>query len=468
MAHELIRLRESLVNTPHLVCPTTFKTVTDYLDARNTNPSMFDEDDDEPSQGSNGRYSYNEDSQVALLNIDGPLTYRPVKMLCGGSSGTNYQTLKEDFAYLAESGAKTIALYANSGGGMAYQMFSTAKYMRKVADEYGIKIIAMVDGLAASACYGLICIADEIVMAEGAEVGSIGVLIQLFNDSRALDKAGYERTFVSAGKNKIPFDKDGAFTESFISGLQERVNELYAEFTSFVADHRGLTQDQVIDTNADTFTPSKAIQLGLADKVMSVEEFFDYLADEAESNMNGDNSLFGKNKLFNKTANAELPAKALTNEVNEEMELKELQAQLETVQKELVAGQEAFAALTEAHTLFTAKAAEEKAALEAAVAQAQELVASLEADKVQTKLDSRKEQLSKFVPAETAAELTSTFAALDDASFEVVLKSYSLKHVKESNSEMLEELGEHGEPDASQSESMVDKIKQSTRQHITK
>jgi len=36
MAHELIRLRESLVNTPHLVCPTTFKTVTDYLDARNT------------------------------------------------------------------------------------------------------------------------------------------------------------------------------------------------------------------------------------------------------------------------------------------------------------------------------------------------------------------------------------------------------------------------------------------------
>ena len=111
MARELLRLRESLVNTPHLVHPMTFKTVIDYLDARNSDPSMIEDDDEDGV--SNSRYSYNEDSKVALLNVDGPLTYRPVHMLCGGNSGTNYQTLKSDFLDLAEAGAKTIALYVN-------------------------------------------------------------------------------------------------------------------------------------------------------------------------------------------------------------------------------------------------------------------------------------------------------------------------------------------------------------------
>lgn len=466
MAHEITRLRSRLFNTPMLVEQKTFESVLDYIDRRNASSEQV------KPEASNGDYSgmgtlHYEESKLGVIHIDGPLTAKSTgwEAMCGG---TSYESIKEDFEALVAEGVKTVAFAVSSGGGEAYTVTETGNYLRKLADDNGVYIVSYVDGLSASAAYALTAISDEIISNAQSETGSIGVLIRLMNDSKALEKAGYERTYITAGASKVPFKADGSFDSKFLEDLQYKVDTLYEDFTSYVAKHRNLPIEAVKATEAKTFLAKDALEIGLIDKILTTDEFYDYLAVVAENKSQGDNSLFGKNKLFNKTANAELPAKALTNEVNEEMELKELQAQLETVQKELVAGQEAFAALTEAHTLFTAKAAEEKASLEAALASASELVASLEADKVQTKLDSRQEQLSKFVPAETAAELTSTFAALDDASFEVVLKSYSLKHVKESNSEMLEELGEHGEPDASQSESMVDKIKQSTRQHITK
>lgn len=466
MAHELIRLRESLVNTPHLVHPVTFKTVLDYLDARNENPSMYDDDDDYVETRSHGRYSYNEDSKVALLNIDGPLTYRPIKMVCGGESGTNYQTIKEDFTTLAEAGAKTIALYVNSGGGQAYQMMPTARYMREVADKYGIKIIGMVDGLSASAAYGLTSIADEIIMAEGSEVGSVGVLIQLMNDSEYLKKMGVERTFIYAGDDKIPYDENGKFTKSFINELQESVDELYEQFTSFVAENRNLTQKQVIDTQARTFSPEKAIELGLADKIMTIEQFFDYLADEAETNMKGENSLL-KNKLFNKP----LDVVQAQLEVEEEMKLEELQAQLQTAQTELADMTSKFTELFANHEAVVALHAEEKSKLEAALAEVTEQLSVIEQEKTEMKTASRVAALSKFVPLETASELVDTLAGLDDAAFSKVVASHELKHVQAQGADLFEEAGDagvvaHVDEQAEAESDLVKRIKQSTLQYI--
>lgn len=470
MAHELIRLRESLVNQPHLIHPITFKTVLDYLDSRNADSiKMYDDDDDYyDDEDENDRYTYNEDSKVALLNIDGPLTYRPVRMACGGNSGTNYQTIKEDFSYLAESGAKIIALYVNSGGGQAYQMIPTARYMREVADKYGIKIIAMVDGLSASAAYGLTSVADEIIMAEGSEVGSIGVLIQLYNDSEYLKKMGIERTFIYAGEDKIPYDKDGKWAKSFIDDLQESVDELYEVFTSFVAENRGMTQQAVIDTQARVFSPEKAIEIGLADKQMTIEEFFDYLAEEAETNLKGDNSLFN-NRLFKKpldNAQAQL-------EVNEKMKLEELTAQLQSVQSELVASKDALTALTQVHEEFVTKAKEDKSILEASLTEVQGQLANLAQEKEELKADSRKTALSKFVPEETAVDLVDTFASLDDTAFSKVLASYELKHVQATGAELFEEQGDQGAiahqdntPTLDAKSDLVKRIAQATLQNI--
>lgn len=431
MSHELIRLRESLMDVPHLVHPTTFNTIVEYLDLRNSNQiNAFDDDYDGEPEYLN--YSYNSDSKVGILNIDGPLTYRPVRTLCGGNSGTSYQSLKEDFSTLASLGAKTICFYANSGGGMAYQMMPTARFFRKVADENGIKIITFVDGGAFSACYGLISVSDEIVMAEGSSVGSIGVLIELYNNRKYLEKIGYERTFIYSGKQKIPYDDEGAFKEEFLEELQDSVDNLYSEFTSFVAEHRNMSVEDVINTDAKTFEPSEAISLGLADKEMTVEDFFDYLADQSEINKKGEQTLFGKSKLFNKEGVDEAMIAELQSEIQSlSVELTNANASVESLQN----------LIDSSKSEFLAQIDELQTQLQAA----QETIVNLEAEKSESISSNRLSQLSKFMSSEKASEINGTLASLDDEAFSVVLSGYQLKSKQDANAELFDELGDSGQ-----------------------
>ena len=442
MAHELIRLRESLKNTPHFIEPQSFEAILDYLEARNDDPTGVMADSSRDFEASReGRYSYNPDTQVAIMNIEGPLTYRPVTMFGMKCGGTDYQTLKDDFLYLAESGVKTVALYVDSGGGQAYQMIPTARYIRKIADEYSIKLIGYVDGRACSAAYGLISACDEIIVAEGAYVGSIGVLVELMNDSKHLEMKGLKRTFIYAGDEKVPFDENGDWTESFIEEIQETVDECYVGFTTLVSEFRGMALQSVIDTQARVFLDNKSIELGLADKVMNVEDFYEYLAEEADRNFKGDNSLFGRHKLFSKQAGDAL---ATQQEVENNMTLDELKAQLTAAQAELSEKSASLADLTAKHESYVAETTEVISTLKTSLESAQEAVAILESEKAQAKTDARKAELAKYLPVEKAEELTVTLSALDDAAFAATVASYALLGKQKDNADLFEELGGQG------------------------
>lgn len=432
MSHSLLRLHESLCNTPHLVHPSTFDSVMEYIKLRNEGvikePELSLEDKESRK---NNRYSFNPDSKVAMLNIEGPLTYRPVTMFGMDCGGTNYQTLKEDFTELAELGAKTVALYVDSGGGEAYQMMPSARYIRKLADENGIKILSFVDGMSASAAYGLTSVSDEIIMAEGSEVGSVGVLVRLLNDSKALEMAGYERTYVYAGKDKVPFSADGSFKESFLAEIQDSVDDLYETFTSFVAEHRGLSKEAVVNTDAKTFKPSEAIKLGLADKVMSVEDFFEYLATTAEQRKEEEESSLFKNKLFGNKATLQ------TNEVNEDMQLEELQTQYSELQAVVQAKDvELSAALS--------KMAELTEALEASEAiVAQHLAAQQQAEQAakEAAIAARKASLEEAIGTEQAAALMASLDGVTDAQFDAVVASLQVASKGEKESNLFKEMG---------------------------
>jgi ClpP class serine protease len=110
---------------------------------------------------------------------------------------------------------------------------------------------------------------------ESASVGSIGVVVQLTNDSEALKQAGYKRSFIYAGNSKIPFSEDGEFKEEFLSDLQESVNCTYEKFVEHVATYRPLSQQQIIDTQAKVFNADKALALKLVDKLSTHTEFIE-------------------------------------------------------------------------------------------------------------------------------------------------------------------------------------------------
>lgn len=197
---------------------------------------------------------------------------------------TSYESLNKRLDAQIDLGIEKVVLRFDSGGGEAYRCFASALAFKEKAKDNGVKIIAYVDGLSASASYAWTVIADEVIANPQALVGSVGVVIQLYNDSQYLKDLGIERSFVFAGDNKIPFDKEGAFTEEFIQSLQNRVDKSYNSFVKHVADNRGLSEEAVRNTKASVFDADKALELGFIDKIMELEEFSEYLTENSSHN----------------------------------------------------------------------------------------------------------------------------------------------------------------------------------------
>lgn len=423
MPHALFRLREKTLNTPQLMSVQGFDAIAKYLDDRCSKDFKLQSDEDS-GFGQVERYSFNQDLGVATLSIDGPLSYRPITMMGFDCGGTSYTQLKEDFTYLVESGAKTVALMIDSPGGEAHGLFPTAQYMRDLADVNGVKILAFADGMSASAGYGLTSIADEIIVSPGSEVGSIGVVVRLMNDSKALEKEGYERSFVYAGSSKVPYAEDGSFRPDFINDIQSKVDSLYVEFVEFVATQRNLSTDSVKSTEARTFLPKEAMALGLIDAEMTVESFYNYLADTAQKPQ--ENGML-KNKLFNMTKNEE------TLEMNQITELQAQLAQYEGQVAELTSVKETLVTLQSA---FSEK--------ETALAAALQEVAQMKAATETMKMDSRKSKLAAVMSADKVEAVSTSLSSLDDSAFETVLSGFAAQKQALEASDMFTELGDQG------------------------
>lgn len=266
----VLRLTSELYNRPHLISPLAFSQITSYLDMRNTGMLATVEkvsaDLDKPEQV----------NRIGIINIHGSLTNKPVESMCG-ATGTSYAGLLNQMTELIGAGCKTIVLDVDSGGGEAFNCFQTASALRKMADDNGVYLISYVQSMAASAAYALAVCADEVVCHPQGMVGSVGVLVALWNDSKALEKEGYQRSFVTAGANKIPFDADGGFRAGFIEEIQANVDELYSQFCEHVSSFTGLSVEAVKATEASVFSGPTALSMGMVNSIMTNEAFAEYL-----------------------------------------------------------------------------------------------------------------------------------------------------------------------------------------------
>lgn len=407
---KLLRLTSILYNTPHLMLPASLERVFTYLDDRNNHAELAVQLEKKPKERV---LQYVAETQVGVLSVSGPLTYIEYEAMCG-EQNSSYQQIVDDFDKLCSMGAKTIVMDVDSPGGMAYGMTETGRYLRKKADERGVQLVAYVDGLSASAAFGLSVAAHEIIANPDAELGSVGVVVKLRNMNKAMNNAGVEDTYIYAGDSKIPFKEDGSFREDFLSDIQYKVDALYQQFTEYVADMRGIDVGVVKSTQAKVLLAQDAIKLGFADKVMTREDFSNYLADLVEKPMRFSFKSKGENKN-------------MTTDVIEQEAVASLQAEFEaTVAKnsELVA---ALAAQNDAFEAAQAQAAE----LQKAVAAAQDQIAQMQATAAKEASDKRLTALQAVVDQDQAAALHVSLAALDDKAFATVVASLQSKAVDE-------------------------------------
>lgn len=449
MAHKITRLKAKLLNTPHLIDEQSFNAILSYINDRNATGILAERDDDDEDKYERSRFLYNDESRTAILYIEGPLTAKStgMEMLCGG---TSYEGLKEDFADAVELGAKTVVFMTDSGGGEASTMMDTANYLRKMADDNDVKIISYVDGgMAASAAYGLICMSDEIVAQADSDVGSIGVLVRLMNDSKHLEQEGYERTFITAGSQKVPFADDGSFRTEFLEDIQYKVDKLYESFTSHVATHRGMSVEAVKATEARTYLADDAMSIGLVDKVMSLDDFYEYLAEYASAQR----QLIGEKQTmfkFKKEAQAAAEAQAKTQVA----EMADVQMAIEAAVAEVQASHIAEMGAIKEQLEAMQAAIQEKESL---LAKAQDTIAQMEQQHAvsakEMKLKERTNALAECMDADAAKVNALALEALDDDAFAVVLSGYQAQRKALEGSDLFKrvsEVGEENQPTAHQ------------------
>ena len=297
-AHNLFRLQASIYNTPHLITPASFQVILDFFSKRNssnfimksmmTPGKKFDPTDDEndssilPDDDENQEPEIDEDdvarleAGVGFVYVDGSLTYKPISTMCG-NVGTSYMELVEAFEELAENGVKTVVMEVSSGGGQAGHCFETADQIRKICDDAGITLLGYADECACSAAYALLCVCDVVIANPSADVGSIGVLIALMDDSKAMEQEGLKPIYIYAGENKIPYMDDGSFKKSFLDKLQADVDRLNTQFVAHVSKYTGLSEAAILDFQADSFDAQTALSKGLVNAVMTTSEFSAYV-----------------------------------------------------------------------------------------------------------------------------------------------------------------------------------------------
>ncbi|PWE32772.1 hypothetical protein DDZ14_08480 [Maritimibacter sp. 55A14] len=206
-------------------------------------------------------------SGVAVIPVTGVLVHRGAWL--GESSGqTSYEGLRAQIdAAAGDPEVRAVALEIDSHGGEVAGIFDLADRIRAVRQDKPVH--AYVADHALSAAYAIASQADRIVMSRTALVGSIGVIMLHADFSGALEREGVAVTLIRSGAHKAAGNPYEALPEGVLAKLTGQADELRDLFAETVGRGRGarLGAAAALKTEADVFSPARAIEMGLADEV---------------------------------------------------------------------------------------------------------------------------------------------------------------------------------------------------------
>lgn len=211
---------------------------------------------------------------VAIVPVTGPV-FRYGNLFTSVSGATSLDVLALDFTAAAADGqVKAIVLAIDSPGGQANGIAELAQMIARTEK----RVVAYVDGMAASAAYWLASAADEIVVSKTAEVGSIGAVV-------AIDTARSKSGPIEIVSGQSPKKRPDITTDEGRAQIQARVDRLAQVFIDDVAQYRGVTSDKVIADfgQGDVRMGSDAVALGMADRVGTLEDVIAELAGKQRS-----------------------------------------------------------------------------------------------------------------------------------------------------------------------------------------
>lgn len=157
-----------------------------------------------------------------------------------------------------------------SPGGAVWQYGLASSQLARLRKR-GIKVTACVDAIAASGGYMLAVVANKIIAAPFALVGSIGVVATIPNFNRALTDKGVDYYQFTAGKYKRTVDMFTKPTKEGQRKLTADLEDIHTKFKQHIHEYRpGVDLDKV--ANGDYWLASQAHELQLVDELATSDD----------------------------------------------------------------------------------------------------------------------------------------------------------------------------------------------------
>lgn len=164
-----------------------------------------------------------------------------------------------------------VVMRLESGGGLVTAYGLAAAQMARLKDAK-IKLTVCVDKVAASGGYMMACVADRILSAPFAVLGSIGVIAQVPNFNKLLRKHDVDYREVTAGQYKRTITVFGEITEPGLEKFKEQIESTHQLFKNFVRQHRPQI-DLVKVATGEHWYGSQCLELGLVDEIKTSDEY---------------------------------------------------------------------------------------------------------------------------------------------------------------------------------------------------
>lgn len=164
-----------------------------------------------------------------------------------------------------------VLLRLESPGGTVPGYGLAASQLQRLRDGK-IKLTVAVDKIAASGGYLMACIADTLISAPFAIIGSIGVVYQLPNFNRLLQKKSVDFEQITAGDYKRTLTMFGENTKQDRQKVQQDVNDMHELFKQHVASHRQHINIEEVATG-EYWYGTQAIKLHLVDQLQTSDDF---------------------------------------------------------------------------------------------------------------------------------------------------------------------------------------------------
>ena len=173
-----------------------------------------------------------------------------------------------------------VALRLESRGGAVHAYGLASSQLQRIKDR-GIALTVCVDKVAASGGYMMACVADRILAAPFAILGSIGVIAQLPNFNRLLKKHDIDFEMITAGEYKRTLTVLGENTDKGREKLVEEIEDIHLLFKEFVAEHRPALDIEGVATGEAWFG-RRALERGLVDELVTSDEYISSACDSSE------------------------------------------------------------------------------------------------------------------------------------------------------------------------------------------